>query len=147
MGPTIFELWVMKTEIWVMEITKPNTPSLFANIPHDIPLIISFFVLRPDSQKKRKKRKEEGCPLTIIAFFWSLVVQPWLAHSAWNHILIFICRRCPLPWIVIYAAIYALWPVYYSFNLIIHDHFEGIFIVLDSKLKVWSSLYIYVGRC
>ena len=57
MGPTIFELWVMKTEIWVMEITKPNTPSLFANIPHEIPLIISFFVLWPDSQKKKKKKK------------------------------------------------------------------------------------------
>ena len=26
MGPTIFELWVIKTEIWVMEIAKPNTP-------------------------------------------------------------------------------------------------------------------------
>ena len=26
MGLTIFELWVMKTEIWVMEIAKPNTP-------------------------------------------------------------------------------------------------------------------------
>ena len=25
-GPTIFELWVMKTDIWVMEIDKPNTP-------------------------------------------------------------------------------------------------------------------------
>ena len=25
MGPTIFELWVMETEIWVMEIAKPNT--------------------------------------------------------------------------------------------------------------------------
>ena len=23
---TIFELWVMETEIWVMEIAKPNTP-------------------------------------------------------------------------------------------------------------------------
>ena len=26
MGRTIFELWVMKTEIWIMEIAKPNTP-------------------------------------------------------------------------------------------------------------------------
>ena len=25
MGPTIFELRVMETKIWVMEITKPNT--------------------------------------------------------------------------------------------------------------------------
>ena len=25
MGPTIFELRVMETEIWVMEIAKPNT--------------------------------------------------------------------------------------------------------------------------
>ena len=26
MGPTIFELWVMETEIRVMEIDEPNTP-------------------------------------------------------------------------------------------------------------------------
>ena len=26
MGPTIFELWVMETELWVMEIDDPNTP-------------------------------------------------------------------------------------------------------------------------
>ena len=26
MGPTIFELWVMKTKNWVTEIGKPNTP-------------------------------------------------------------------------------------------------------------------------
>ena len=26
MGPTIFELWVMETEIWVMKIDEPNTP-------------------------------------------------------------------------------------------------------------------------
>ena len=26
MGPTIFELWVMETELWVMEIYDPNTP-------------------------------------------------------------------------------------------------------------------------
>ena len=26
MGPTIFELWVMKTKIWVMEIDEPNAP-------------------------------------------------------------------------------------------------------------------------
>ena len=25
MGPTIFELWVMETEIWVMKIDEPNT--------------------------------------------------------------------------------------------------------------------------
>ena len=24
MGPTIFELWVMETELWVMEIDDPN---------------------------------------------------------------------------------------------------------------------------
>ena len=24
MGPTIFELWVMKTELWLMEIDNPN---------------------------------------------------------------------------------------------------------------------------
>ena len=29
MGPTIFELWVMKTENWVMEITNPNSPLVF----------------------------------------------------------------------------------------------------------------------
>ena len=26
MGPTIFELWVMETELWVMEATNPNRP-------------------------------------------------------------------------------------------------------------------------
>ena len=26
MGPTIFELWVMETELWVMKIQKPNDP-------------------------------------------------------------------------------------------------------------------------
>ena len=26
MGPTIFELWVMKTENWVMEFANPNSP-------------------------------------------------------------------------------------------------------------------------
>ena len=26
MGPTIFELWVMETENWVMEIGYPNNP-------------------------------------------------------------------------------------------------------------------------
>ena len=26
MGPTIFELWVMEIEIWVIEIDEPNTP-------------------------------------------------------------------------------------------------------------------------
>ena len=26
MGPTIFKLWVMKTELWVIEIQNPNTP-------------------------------------------------------------------------------------------------------------------------
>ena len=26
MGPTIFELWFMETELWVMEIDDPNTP-------------------------------------------------------------------------------------------------------------------------
>ena len=26
MGPTIFELWVMETENWVMEFVNPNTP-------------------------------------------------------------------------------------------------------------------------
>ena len=26
MGPTIFELWMMETENWVIKITKPNTP-------------------------------------------------------------------------------------------------------------------------
>ena len=25
-GPTIFELWVMETELWVMKIDEPNTP-------------------------------------------------------------------------------------------------------------------------
>ena len=29
MGPTIFELWVIETEIWVMEIDEPNTPLMF----------------------------------------------------------------------------------------------------------------------
>ena len=26
MGPTIFESWVMETELWVMETQNPNTP-------------------------------------------------------------------------------------------------------------------------
>ena len=26
MGPTIFELWVMETELWVIETRNPNTP-------------------------------------------------------------------------------------------------------------------------
>ena len=26
MGPTIFELWVMEKELWVMEIANPNSP-------------------------------------------------------------------------------------------------------------------------
>ena len=26
MSPTIFELWVMETKLWVMEIDDPNTP-------------------------------------------------------------------------------------------------------------------------
>ena len=26
MGPTIFELWVIETELWVMESTYPNSP-------------------------------------------------------------------------------------------------------------------------
>ena len=26
MVPTIFELWVMETKIWVMKIDEPNTP-------------------------------------------------------------------------------------------------------------------------
>ena len=26
MGSTIFELWVMETELWVMKIDDPNTP-------------------------------------------------------------------------------------------------------------------------
>ena len=25
MGPTIFELWVMETEVWVMKIDDPNS--------------------------------------------------------------------------------------------------------------------------
>ena len=25
-GPTIFELWVMKTELWAMKTTNPNSP-------------------------------------------------------------------------------------------------------------------------
>ena len=25
MGPTIFELWVMETELWIMEIDDPNS--------------------------------------------------------------------------------------------------------------------------
>ena len=29
MGLTIFELWVMETEIWVMEINEPNAPKTF----------------------------------------------------------------------------------------------------------------------
>lgn len=29
MGPTIFELWIMKTEIWVMEINEPNNLLIF----------------------------------------------------------------------------------------------------------------------
>ena len=29
MGPTIFELWVMKTELWVMETQNANTPNCF----------------------------------------------------------------------------------------------------------------------
>ena len=28
-GPIIFELWVMKTELWVMETRNPNTPLKF----------------------------------------------------------------------------------------------------------------------
>ena len=29
MGPTIFESWVIKTELWVMEIANPNSPLIF----------------------------------------------------------------------------------------------------------------------
>ena len=29
MSPTIFELWVMETELWVMEIDELNTPLSF----------------------------------------------------------------------------------------------------------------------
>ena len=29
MGPTIFELWVMEIELWVMETWNPNTPLVF----------------------------------------------------------------------------------------------------------------------
>ena len=29
MGPTIFELWIMETEIWVMEINEPNNLLIF----------------------------------------------------------------------------------------------------------------------
>ena len=30
MGPTIFGLWVMETENWVMETSHPNSPLVFA---------------------------------------------------------------------------------------------------------------------
>ena len=29
MGPTIFKLWVIETETWVMKIDEPNTPLRF----------------------------------------------------------------------------------------------------------------------
>ena len=32
MGPTIFELRVMETELWVMETTNPNSPL----VPHSM---------------------------------------------------------------------------------------------------------------
>ena len=37
MGPTIFELWVMETEIWVMKFDEPNT-SLISSKERSQPL-------------------------------------------------------------------------------------------------------------
>ena len=31
-GPTIFELWMIETELWAMETTNPNNPSLHASV-------------------------------------------------------------------------------------------------------------------
>ena len=41
MGPIIFELWVMKTENWVIEIVNPNSPL----VPTVSMSNVNFFVL------------------------------------------------------------------------------------------------------
>ena len=42
-GPTIFELWVMKTKLWVMEIDDPNTPQ--PKRTFCVPAVFFFFFL------------------------------------------------------------------------------------------------------
>ena len=46
MGPTIFELGFMKTELWVMETQNPNTP------------LVSLSTLIFDSQSHFLKKKD-----------------------------------------------------------------------------------------
>ena len=44
MGPTIFELWVMKTENWVIKKDNPNDPLTFKVGIRIINNLVSFLV-------------------------------------------------------------------------------------------------------